>query len=289
MNPSQFKEWETKQNYLSFKRYSYSVKDDYEFSSSEKGLLELPYTYQILLNKHGEVKIGDYIVWYDQGSKYYIPANKPELRKKIKIDKSLPCKKDNYTIDRINLKNIISGLSTARNTVNLGLNGVDARYQRTFSQQSPVQGCRKYVHELKSILDGWYSYSDPGCGSGYSYYTRLYLQIKMEYARCGSSNWRPAGEERAIRWNLNKYIRLRGVVRPCSQVEDEIVFSGIDQWEIPMALTHTSQLNLLLGSNAGNTANGNVYWQIDLSGWIYQHIVGDVQSNEWNHQGNPFW
>ncbi|WP_126972922.1 hypothetical protein [Gynurincola endophyticus] len=284
LNDQQLKDWESQRQHASFRTYSHNWKDNYNPSKEEESLLALPTAYQVLLNKDGEFQVGDTIVWYNQGVKYYVGADQGDLLRKIKRNTLLAVSKGEYSLSTITTLD-----APKEETINYPLNFLDASYQRPFTQQSSTQGtgCRKFVHEIVGIVDNWNTFSDPGCGTINSFYVRILLRIKMEWRNCNNNNYRPAGESRTVSYNLNKNIYLRNVYPPCGTLEATIPFTGI-QSSAPF--TTTSNVDVVLGGYAGNARPiATPYWEVSLSGTIYQYVHGDLISNEWNHVGTPFF
>jgi hypothetical protein len=281
MSPEKKEQWEKDHQHYSFRKFIASLNKGATLSKSQENLLSLPTSYQILLNEEGEIQVGDTIVWYNQGSKYYVAANDAAALQKIKKNPSLAVSTTKYSVTPI------VKLGTPRTeTIGFGLNDLNANYQKEFYAQAPAAGCRKYVHELKSFLDGWQEYNDPFCGYIVTYYSRLYMSLKLEWKTCSRTSWNPAGEARTLRWTLNKNIYLRGVRPPCGTVQANIPFTGTEQSSTGNA---TSNVDILLASHGGNSSSDDIYWEVSLSGSIYHHVNGDIQSNEWNHIGQPFF
>jgi hypothetical protein len=278
MNEKQIVEWEKSHNHASFRKHLYSLGIDDELSKAEQSLEQLPVSHQVLLNRNGELKVGDKIVWYHLGKKYY--ANDEAQLKKIQANPQQAEAKDKYTFQDVDVK------EAPKTEGNYGVDFLDARYQKEFQAVAPGAGCRKYVHEIKGIVDGWYSYNDPGCGSGVTFYVKLLLTIKLEWKNCRRTNWHAAGEQRTVYWNLNKNIRLRNVVAPCTAWEVNLPFTGV---EATGPFSTTSNIDVVLGSYAGNSNRTDMYWEVSFSGNIYHSIDGDVLTNAWDHRGNPFF
>ncbi len=235
----------------------------------------LPYIYSLLLNESGEVQIGNEVIVYKDGVKYYFPVEEYHAGLSLASAKK---KKD------IEIKSISKKNSTNNSRISFSDNGLDARWQREFYQQSyQNNGTRKFVHEIVSFTD-YYDFYDPVTGlSGYTFYTQLFLRIKLEWK--GRRNWNPAGEYRDISYNLTKDIYLRNVVFPYTSQYAFIPFTG----NISDFRTQNSDLQVQLGGFSGNTVNGGVYWEVDLRGNIYQYVLGDLVLNSWNNIGSPLW
>lgn len=105
---------------------------------------------------------------------------------RIKKDKeyALKFKGPDYTINAIPLKEN----NGKANKIAIGINSLDARWQKEFYQDAPASGCRKYVHEIKTYADA-FNAGDPICGSSVTYYTSAYLRIKLEWKTCRRNSW----------------------------------------------------------------------------------------------------
>lgn len=282
MNNTELLQWEKEHQHNSFRTYASSWDDKHIITKNEESLLALPTSYQVLLNQEGELQVGDTVVWYNRGKKYYVGADDESKLKNIKLDPTLAKRTGEYTVSALAKYG-----APQPETVNLGLTGLNATYQREFNQICPpAGGCRKWVHEIVGVVDNWANFNDPGCGSISSFYVRLLLRIKMEWKNCSRSNWQPAGEARTVSYNLSKNIRLRGVYPPCSTLEANIPFTGTQSSN---AFTTTSNVDVVLGAYAGNSRPSTIYWEVNLSGTIYQHVNCDDPNNAWNHVGQPFF
>jgi hypothetical protein len=187
---------------------SYKKKDSDPGLSSTLADLDkfgFPSGFLAALNEKGEVKIGDEIIWYHNGNKYWIPASeeanletikqRPEQIKKFYQYVTTTPKNENARFDLPN-------------------NGLDARHQHVFfplSEIPPHNGMvgseRKYVHEI-------YGKYDPiGEENGIKIYRALViLRLKMEWRGC--CDWNPnASEERAVSASVNGTIELPNMSR----------------------------------------------------------------------------
>lgn len=250
---------------------SYDLSEN-ELPASLNNYLEfgLPESFQRVLNADGEVIIGDQLVWYYNSYKYYI--NKAESGK-LQVVKENPDVTDvrktkvGKELAPVNIK------STDQARVWMGLtNGPDARHQREFWQYAPAAGNRKYVHEIQAYTDTYFD------GVFYQWNSRVILRIKMEWR---GKRWQPAGETRQISYNLTSsnvfYGPPFGYLIPANTT-----FTG--------NVTQSGDVSRMVAQAAGSGTFGSGNgWSIELSGTIYQHVVGDVQSNEWYNTGYPLW
>lgn len=275
--------WESQNNKNSLRYVLASAPADHEYSEAENELMKFPKSHLSLLNKDSEVQVGDSIVWYNKGNKYYVHKEQESELAKIKQDEQYA-----KTFIRQTYSTRVQPLNKRTDhrisKVTMGLNVLNAKYQREFTQVSPSSGCRKYVNEIWTYGESYYA-NDPFCGAFNSWYTTATLYIKLEWKNCSRSTWNPAGESREISYNLTRDVKLRNVVMPCttSEVTNLTAYGTISDSQI-----RSSELGVLLYSWSGNSKY-TPYYEIELSGNIYQHIVGDIQSNEWNLIGYPLW
>lgn len=253
------------------KRISEYRSKDQQVDSRLEDLLkfDFPDAFLNILNKDGEVIIGDKIVWFQEGKRLEILVK--DENKLIQFRENLGLVENQTACGPIEIK---SAQNVSLDAFNLGINNGDARNQFEFFQQFPVSGRRKYVHELSSFV---YSYS----GGGIVYWS-MYLSIKfkLEWSSTGS-RWRTASELRDIELNLlgSAYINFAPSAQSyqvgpsISRVES---FQG--QGDIQRGL---AQLN-------GSGTFGNAYWTINLYGSIAQQVVGDVPQNKWINSGTQF-
>ncbi len=243
-----------------------------ELPASLNSYLEfgLPESFQRVLNAEGEVIIGDQLVWYNNSYKYFI--NKAESGKLQSIKENPDASDVRKTkvgkeLTPVNFKNA----DQARVWMGLA-NGPDARHQREFWQNAPSAGNRKYVHEIQAYTDSYFD------RIFYQWNSRVILRIKMEWR---GKKWKPAGETRQISYNLTSsnvfYGPPFGYLIPANTTFTDNV-------------TQSGDVSRMVAQAAGSgTFGSGSGWSIELSGTIYQHVVGDVQSNEWYNTGNPLW
>jgi hypothetical protein len=287
--PAELDKFEQQYGFSSFRSSIAKAGVTHNYTAAEEDLAMLPPGIQTVLNSTGEVQIGDDLVWYAGGTKYYAEKKDEALMARIKQNPEICTKKGKYTVTPVKPAgnstqppaNINEGHTP--NTIYI-TNGADARHQREFWQNSPAAGWRKYVHEVAAYTD--YSYvASNTCGQAtYYYYTGCYLYIKLEWR---GTKWRPAGESREINYNLT-CSGSTSVARGCGIVD----YLGFNT--TPSGSTvQNSQLNLTLAGFSGYTVSNSAYypigWAINIEGTIYQHVVGDSQYNEWYNTGYPLW
>jgi hypothetical protein len=281
-------EFEQMYQHASFRTTINNVAEDYTFTEDELSLRKLPQGLQTMLNKAGEVQIGDSIVWYNKNVKHYVAAADEAALQNVKQHPTDATVRGGYGLrfDMPVNQDIVGGNENDPLPSSVGLsNGTDARHQKQFWQNSPAAGWRKFVHEVGAFTDYYYQSSNI-CGQPtYYYYTGCYLYIKMEWKGC--CNWKPAGENREINYNLT-CSGNSSVARGCGIVD----YLGF--YTTPSGSTvQNSQLNLTLGTSSGFTVSNPsyypIYWSLNVEGSIYQHVVGDSQYNEWYNIGYPLW
>ena len=290
--------WKSKNNSNSFFDYLDSRPKNLEIIDPDSsGLSELPTSYQVILNKNGQVKIGDTVICYYKGVKHHVPYS--EIRNFDLKQENENSKYRTSTYDVLH-ENSISPKYGISNRINMGVDQKDARYQWAFNQQSSTQGsgCRKFVNELTSVRDQWTFANDPSCGGLYTYRVGIYYVLKMEWRNCRKNNWQTAGEMRNIRWNLDLTISLRGVSLPCSSLP-EIIYSFTGNttsppWRAPMIeeghyVNYNYWINLAYASGNTKSSATNLFWELDLSGFAYQRVIDDIPTNAWTNSGYPLY
>jgi len=263
---------------------SVKLEDESEVSDEIQDLLkfDFPSSYLKVLNGKGEVKIGDEIIWYHGGKKYFIPASDEYKIDKIKLSPETIVKSCRAGADviQVNIKNSSVNLNTSDRYYFPFGGALSAIHQHEFNQVYPPNGGpRKYVHEVITFFDGYWV--GP---SVYIWTTVISLRIKMEW-KGSSGSWKPAGETRDVSVSLNGNAAVSN--------------PGQGGYEIgPVILTSSSlQVNSdyyvpLAKFNGSGTLPGSTSWALDLWGTIYQHVVGDITANEWYNTGtstSPLW
>ncbi|MFL5743993.1 MAG: hypothetical protein ACJ751_04975 [Niastella sp.] len=173
---------------------------------------EFPAGFLATLNDKGEVKIGDEIIWYHNGNKYWIPASEEANLETIKKDPAQIQKVSPYAAITFTKEN-------AR--VDLGNGGLDARNQYVFFPISAVSGQgmvgsnRKYVHEVYGRVD---PYTDPSLPGIQLYRAYVILRLKMEWRGC--CDWNPnASEERSESVAVSGTCTLPGMSRLSTYIQ----------------------------------------------------------------------
>lgn len=228
---------------------------------------KFPASFLATLNEKGEVKIGDEIIWYHNGAKYFIPSGKANEIESLKrtpeaIEKSLP---------------VASAKLNARTT--LGIDALDARHQREFWQVSSQwgEGWRKFVHEIDTYRDPYYQ-PFPGI-TGFNAY--VYLRIKMEWKGC--CDWNPAGETRDVQINISGSATIQGTTSPYGSYTTGPTFNH------NISTTTSQNYEVLLAKYVGLGTVDSGSWQVDVNGSIYQYVQQDSPANAWTNSGIPLW
>ncbi len=252
MTPDQFSEFTKKYQFASL----HSLDDD--VSPETEHLKRLSPAYQVILNKNGEVLIGDTIVWYaPEGTKHLIPNRDEEELSKIR-------------------KGLIPGKITEKYSQTLvATKEVDAPEGRifwsnpgnqvaylplTYQYEFLSNGKKfKYVHELWNAIDGnWY---------------RLDLVVKLEWR--GASQWKTALEARFVNLSINGY----AIFTPGTNLNPSITIN-INQ----------TQVNTLWISikDIQRSGSGTPTWEIELAGFIAQTLTTNPNT-AWNNERYPLW
>jgi hypothetical protein len=248
----------------------YSIDEEIPESLSQYLESGLPASFQKVLNSDGEIEIGDQIIWYNNGFKYFI--NKTD-QVKLKEIKNNPGRAD---VEKTPFGSKITPLkvmSTAGARTWMGLDrGPDARWQREFWQYAPAAGWRKYVHEIQAYTEA--------NSNGYLliWNTRVLLRIKMEWK---GRTWKPAGEAREVSYSLTCNNVLLNAPPFGYGIPPNSVFTG--------TVTQSGDVQRMIAQASGSGTFLNMGWDVDIRGTIYQHVAGDVQTNEWYNTANPLW
>lgn len=256
--------WQSKYKINSLMKYF----EENQMSDSElkhEDLINFPYGYTSVLNSDAEVKIGDALVWYNQGTKYFVSNGDESLLQALKLDPSLNSSqivKLKYTIKKIEPKNEAYSSSRINYPANSGVGTNGYQFQFSYCLNGTQ---RKYINELYAIQD-----QVAGILGGYQYHTSLTLRMKLEY-RTSKGAWRVAGENRNINYSVTESLRL--------------ISSG---FSITSPLTGY-YVNTISGNTTRNTDllvtlydifpmvhyNGDPepYYDVELTGYITQSIL----------------
>jgi hypothetical protein len=267
MSDVDLKNWEQRYKINSLKEY-FELDRTIEGEMKHADLINFPSGYYTVLNSSAEVKIGDTIVWYNQGVKYFFPKNDEISLRALKSDPSL---RDSY---RLQSKYSVTKLDPSLRAqesyrINfpayfspggVGTNG----YQYTFAYcQNGTT--RKYIHELFSILDG--QYATP---NGYGYHTSLILKIKLEY-RTSKGKWNPAGEYRRLDYYITSSLRH---FASAPSVVDPLSGYYINTYTAINEIRNTDKpITLYDGFSQHYTGDLAPYYDVELTGYIKQQIL----------------
>lgn len=243
--------------------------------SNESDLISaLPYSYHLALNTKGECIIENkYILYRGDGIKYYAESSDAITISDLSTNNfynSNKIEKFDFGYSRVN-----SNLKSARTSLeDFGNNDGDARHQYQFTQQYPVIGTRKYIHELITFRD--YNY---GLGG---YDVTLEMKIKMEYL--GSNGWKTAGENRNINYNFT----YNGVYHAAylGGSPRDLTFNNTISSNFNTTSNQVLQLVKLYGVYMSSDSTP---WDVTVNGYIEQHVIGDASYNKWTNTGYPLW
>lgn len=249
-----------------------SFKSLSELMEKDSSILErfesfnFPQSIKSILNPDGEVVVNDTILWYNNGTIYFIPDNDSKLLFRVKENPK------DYNLIGIVRSELIKS-SHLKSTI-LNPNAIDARHQKEFNQWGDSRSRRKYVHEVYCYFQSWPVSCVPH-GCYYDVITSVSLRLKLEWK--SSSGWKPAGEKR------NMYYKVNGSV-----------YFGAEQYKYPinissMAENHSGDKIITLASTRNIFYGANFYWNINIEGSITHSVVGDISSNKWINSGYPLW
>lgn len=270
MSETEVLTWEKTHKINSLAAYFIKAKDS-DFEIEHVDLINFPVGHTSVLNSNAEVKIGDTIVWYNQGIKYYFPNNDEKSLKSAKesslMQNNLRLRSE-YKITKLDLSS--KAMDNSRINVPAG-NGVGTNgYQFTFPYCQNGTS-RKYIHELYSVLDGQIGFTFPNGQTGYNYHTSLTLRIKLEY-RTSKGKWLAAGENRKLDYyvtsSLRHFASAPSIVVPLSGYY-VTAYSAVGE------IRNTDKTITLFNNNSLThyTGDPNPYYDVELSGYITQSIL----------------
>ncbi|OQP61885.1 hypothetical protein A3860_30950 [Niastella vici] len=252
----------------------YKKKDsDPGLSSTLKDLDQFgfPEGFLATLNEKGEVKIGDEIIWYHDGDKYFIPASE---------EANLDLVKQNP----VGIKKMAFGTSTPNNArPYITVTGLDARNQHEFfpldaNGNGLVGSNRKYVHEIYGRFDPYTDPSLPGIDLHHAY---IMLRLKMEWRGC--CDWNPnASEPRTETVAVSGSATLPGKSRLSSYLQGPTFTINDTRSNLRENLEYT----LVIADIVGGFTNGNNVWDVDMTGTITSYFEGSTNaSGQWINTG----
>jgi hypothetical protein len=231
----------------------------------------LPQSFQRVLNKDAEVVIGNEIIWYSKDKKYFIENHDEKKLAEVKanLDRSI--------VKQVKVGNEVLPVkahpTTSPQRIWLGLSNYTASWQLQFWQYAPWAGWRKYVHGLEAYTDGVF------IGNVFIWHSYLYLNIKMESK---GKRWTPSGEIRDISYNITCDNKFWGPAYFAYILPQNTIYNA--------TVTQAGDIKKLIGHTQGSGTFGPDHgWNPEISGTIYQHVVGDVQGNQWYNTAYPLW
>lgn len=190
MTETELETWRSGHSFPSMEKHLESLyQRGADLNIEEEEFSKFPSSYLMMLNKDGEVRIGNTIVWYNQGTKHF--ASSEDELKAIKANPLISKVKQQYALMPVEPASERAG---ARTTTDVGMGG-NVNLQTNFDWCNMVGNLRKHIFELYALQDGGQGF--PG---GYTYHTILYFRIRMEYRSSGT--WKTAGDWRWIRYNI---------------------------------------------------------------------------------------
>jgi hypothetical protein len=230
-----------------------------------------PAGYLATLNEKGEVKIGDQVIWYHDGKKYYIPASEEANLETIKQSPAQIQNAHPY----ITIK-----LANENARADLGNTGLDARNQWPFTPLSEINGQplvgsqRKYVHEIYAKYD--YSGNEGGVNI---YRASVILRLKMEWRGCCDWNAN-ASEERSENVAVSGTAALPGMSRWSSYISGPTFNVTLDR----PSTRENIDITLVTAEVVGTVPPT---WNVDMTGTITSNFIGSTPaSGRWVNSGN---
>lgn len=257
----------------------------YKHKDSDPGLspvladldkFEFPTGFLATLNDKGEVKIGDEIIWYHDGKKYWIPASEEANLETIKKSPAQIKKSSPYLTVKVNTDNARTAL---------GNTGLNAAQQHEFTPYNAITGApmvglangnphvRKYVHEIYAKIDD-YGYD----GGAKIWRAHVILRLKMEWRGCCDWNAN-ASEERSESISITGQCELPGMSRFSQYISGPTFTKN----ESNPSTRENLDFPLVTAEVVGNVPST---WYVDMSGTITSNFVGSSPSSGlWNNSG----
>lgn len=224
------------------------------------------------LNEKGEVKIGNEIIWYHNGNKYWIPASEEANLETIKQRPEQIKKFHAYTTTNLQIEN-------AR--VDLGNRSLDARNQHEFFPISALNGQgmvgsnRKYVHEIYGKVD---PYTDPSLPGIQLYRAHVILRLKMEWRGCCDWNAN-ASEERSESTVISGNATLPGMSRLSTYIQGP----NFNINDSRPSTRENVDITLVIADVVGALPNT---WSVEVNGTITTNFIGSTEaSGKWFNTG----
>ncbi|MDD2798089.1 MAG: hypothetical protein PHV20_05805 [Bacteroidales bacterium] len=229
-------------------------------NSNDSIISEYSNVVKTLFNDKSEIIINDSIIWLHAGVLYAYSMQ--EYKHKNQIDNGRIV--GNLYIQKINNPTLRSTISGG-NLINHQKQFSQYSYKKLGGVTQYVGGLRKYVNEI--YLEG-FSYQELPIPMPRTYYEYMRFRAKLEYK--GSSGWKPAGEPRRI------VINLMGQANFSVYANNIPISTGVQTFQ------YSGNQDIILADwiNATSVPISR-YWTFSLNGTVYQHVEGDLQSNEW--------
>jgi hypothetical protein len=257
MDGKALKDWSQQHSFNSLMRHFESIQGkDVELTPLEETYISLPTSYLMVLNKDGEVKIGDQIVWYEKSAKHYV-SNEEELRE-VKADPSKSKNRGHFSIASKALEGNDEAHGRKSDQPPLVLGSVWALQQHQFTYSCVNSSTRKYVNELNATLD-----EKKNNGNGFSYHTILYLSMKLEWL--SSKGWKDAGEYRFFSYNFNSHLLFVANGTPPNYVDTNYTSGLFEQ-------NGVNNVVLFEGKNDYFNGDDAPYYDVTITGTIYNAI-----------------
>lgn len=234
---------------------------------------DFPAGFMAALNEKGEVRIGDEIIWYHQGRKYFIPASDENSLEEIKANPAA------ITKSAVSKRVILQPPAPLGCRTILNNPDDDARHQQeSFRQSRQNSGERKYVHEIITFPDSYWS-------NGLPYYVaRLTLRVKPEWK---GSQGDAAGEIREVTVNVTgvaRYFNDFGTPATPGSYRGGPAISHHSRATVKD--TYEAELGRFTGNGVESTGS---HWDLEITGEIVQQVHGDLPVNTRINYGNPLW
>lgn len=225
--------------------------DESELSSDMEDYSKFPLSYLHVLNSKGEVKIGEDIIWYNNGAKY-AAQNENDLIK-IKLNPAASPERGKYTIDASVVKNNAGDqqrLELGHGQGYSGTHGLVFNFDYN-------NGVKRYLHEIISFAD--FEFYE---GGGFIYRTTLYFRFRLQYKSSGK--WYAEKKDtRLINWDIS---------------------TDIESWDIRGNVTH--QVRDFKGKFLNVKGDQRLLLLDDLKwgrsgeiGWFYITLTGKVNDS----------
>ncbi|WP_146616121.1 hypothetical protein [Chitinophaga dinghuensis] len=246
-----------------------SLSDKVPVSAEIKDLRDFGFPAELLsiLNEHGEMRIGNDIIWYHNGKKYYIPVVDEERLSVIKEQPGLIAQ--SFDARQIKLQT-----TDPNGKSDLGLTATDSRYIKEFFLWGNVH--TRFVHEVTGFIEN----TNVGTWIAYSV-----IRLKLEWKDC--CKWNPATSMRDISVNLTGSANLYNGTGTLPTNGFYIMGPSVAINETDVS-NSDYVLTLAAVEGRGSLLSGS-HWTLRLDGSIYQYAQNDYLTNAWTNTGTPLW